>query len=251
MEKKQIFRTALLYAAMLLLCFGFSMQQVHADGVSTQEKAVVTSKKYKDHYRRPGAKVDASYSYQLLQLKGSTKAVKKINAVLKKDYRNSLKSKKEVFAYAKEAGDFYKETYYETVSAKAVYNKNGYISILFNENFFAGGPHGYLHRYAMTFDLKTGKKQVVSDVVEGNQNEVKNKITKKCLEQMRASGYFGSDIWAYPDKAAKDFLNQTPVSKYNFYLKNGKAVVFFNQYDLGMSYAAGIAPNVVLKGNYE
>ncbi len=251
MEKKQMFRTALLLAAVFVLCFGFQIQRVHAAGVSTNEKAVVTSKKYSDHYRRPGAKVDASYSYRLLQLKGNTKAVKKINAELKKDYRNSLKSKKQVFAYAKEAGDYYTQTYYETVSAKAVYNKNGYLSILFHESNFAGGPHGYLHGYAMTFDLKTGKRLVVSDVVEGSQKEVKNKIAKKCLDQMRAGGYFGSDIWADPEKAAKDFLDQTPVSKYNFYLKNGRVVVFFNQYDLGMSYAAGIAPHVVLKGNYE
>lgn len=88
-------------------CLGINSGQAEAAKKTTKKKAVYTMKNYREIHQGGGDTV-AKYAYDLPQLKGNTKVVKKINKSLKKGYTQSLKDKKRCFNYA-DYGDAWNE----------------------------------------------------------------------------------------------------------------------------------------------
>ena len=88
----------------------------------------------------------------------------------------------------------------------------------------------------MTYDLKTGKKLTVYHVISGNKSAVKKKIIDKYCSKVRD--------WDEDREA----LNGMKISDFQFYLKNGKFVVCFGQYQPGGGKGES---HITLKGNYE
>lgn len=240
MKKCYKFRIVLLIAAVLIATCGFGEQAVQASSKTTKTKAVYTIKKYNKKYSKPGGRVSAQYIYQLPQLKGESKVVKKINTSLKKGYTASLKDKEAVFDHAKEANNSsyytYKEQYISTTKCKVTYNKKGYVSFCFLHEWYAGGVHNSWTD-GMTYNLKTGKKLNVADVISGNSKTVKKKIIKKYFSEIKPE-----------DEYARKELDNTKISKFQFYLKKGNVIVCFGPYQPGGGNGQSF---ITLKGNYQ
>ena len=228
-QKKQIS----IYLVLLMLTV--SILPVSAQGITTRSKAVVSFQTKKDSYYNRSSDVLANFSYQMPQLKGSSVVVKEINASIKKDYKTALKNKKRCFDYAKDATSEYRGgEFYTKTSCKVSYNYGGYVSFKFHSKWMAGGV-GNIWTYGLTYDLKTGKKLNVSDVISGNNQSVKQKIIKGYCSQITDNEYARSEI------------RDTKISKFQFYLKDGKVKVCFGPYQPGGGNGES---QISLTGNY-
>ncbi|WP_340020762.1 DUF4163 domain-containing protein [Paenibacillus sp. FSL K6-1096] len=104
------------------------------------------------------------------------------------------------------------------------YNQDGVLSLITNQYEYTGGAHGMTYRNAFTFSLKDGKRLLLGDLFGANPN-YKKQLNAKLSKELKASGsYLGG-------------FNGLNTEKY-FYLKDGKAVLFFQLYDYTV-YAAG------------
>lgn len=178
-------------------------------------------KKDKIEYKDNSGKVRGIVSFQYPQFNGTSDSIKKVNSMIKKESSKFLKSEtakrlKEYTLSAIEDNRFYDETeqYYWTTTCKISYNKNNIISIHMHEKWYAGGV-GNEQEYGLNYNLKTGKKLTVNDVISGNAKE---KILKA------AKIYCGSDTNAY------NIIKNT--KNYEFYLEKGKVYICFGTYVL-------------------
>ena len=165
-------------------------------GLVAAPKAEASSAKYTIKQYRTVKKykhgMKATFSYQLPQLKGNYAAVKKINKDLKKSYSAEKKNSKTVFHFAKQdAADFSNQTYFDTTTTKATYNKSKVISFRTYKKWWAGGVRRDTLD-SLSYSLKTGKKLNVYDVAKGSRASVKRKLVKGAKKLGAESYYFQS-----------------------------------------------------------
>ncbi|MCE3198166.1 PdaC/SigV domain-containing protein [Paenibacillus sonchi] len=104
------------------------------------------------------------------------------------------------------------------------YNQDGILSLITQQYEYNGGAHGMTYRNAFTFSLKDGKRLLIGDVLKANPN-YKKELNAKLSKLIKADGgYLGG-------------FNGLNTEK-NFYVKDGKMVVFFQLYEY-TAYAAG------------
>ncbi|ETT56778.1 MULTISPECIES: DUF4163 domain-containing protein [unclassified Paenibacillus] len=104
------------------------------------------------------------------------------------------------------------------------YNQDGVLSLVTNQYEYTGGAHGMTYRNAFTFSLKDGKRLLLGDLFGANPNYKKQLNSKLTTELKAHGGYLGG-------------FTGLNTEKY-FYLKDGKAVLFFQLYEYTV-YAAG------------
>ena len=240
MKQWNILKVFLLAALMLTAWNSAVTTQVQASSITTSNRYPYTIHKYTKNYGT-GRPVTGRYEYQLPQSKGNTKAIKKINTALKKGYQASLRDKKNLAEYVNSANNdpaaSRRGDYFSTTTCKVTYNKKRVVSFCFHHDWYAGGVHnGWTD--GMTFDVRTGKKLTVADVVSGNAKSVKQTIIKKYFSKFPEKK---SDSYAWKE------LNQTKISKFQFYLKNKNVIVGFGPYQPG---GGNGETHIVLKGNY-
>ena len=137
-------------------------------------------------------KIKGKYTYTMPALQGTSKVVKKINKALKAGYTESQKDKEKLWNYVKDNSKddaMNRDVVYElTSTCKVRYNQKGYISFSYDHYWFAGGVSN-IWTDGMTFDLKTGKKLSVSDVVSGSNTKIRKKILAKYETKTEMSLY--------------------------------------------------------------
>ena len=153
-------------------------------------------------------KIKGKYTYTMPALQGTSKVVKKINKALKAGYTESQKDKEKLWNYVKDNSKddaMNRDVVYElTSTCKVRYNQKGYISF--------------------SYDLKTGKKLSVSDVVSGSNTKIRKKILAKYEKKNGELGTLGQD----------EILKDTKMKDFQFYLnKDGNVVVCFGPYQPG------------------
>lgn len=153
--------------------------------------------------------------------------MKKINKALKAGYTESQKDKEKLWNYVKDNSKddaMNRDVVYElTSTCKVRYNQKGYISFSYDHYWFAGGVSN-IWTDGMTFDLKTGKKLSVSDVVSGSNTKIRKKILAKYEKKNGELGTLGQD----------EILKDTKMKDFQFYLnKDGNVVVCFGPYQPG------------------
>ena len=99
--------------------------------------------------------------------------------------------------------------------------------------WYGGGVHNS-SEYGLNYNLNTGKKLKIEDVISGN---VKKKIVKALKKQMPEAG-----ISYNPSELVKNRKD------YDFYLKDGMVYICFDSYELGQG-GTGVAFTV--KGRYK
>ena len=159
---------------------------------------------------------------------GTSKAVKKINKVLKAGYTASQKEKDNLWDYvktdSKDDAANRKIVYELTSTCKVRYNQKGYISFSYDHYWFAGGVSN-IWTDGMTFDLKTGKKLGISDVVSGSNTKIRRRDSLRNMKKRMVSlEHLGS----------AEILKDTKMKDFQFYLnKDGNVVVCFGPYQPG------------------
>lgn len=108
------------------------------------------------------------------------------------------------------------------------YNKNGFISVVEEKEVYTGGAHGSTAWYPKNIDIAAGKEVKLCDLFaeEGYENTLNRLIAEKISEESEKY----KDLWA---KAEIKNEHQT-----DFYIQDGKLVIFFRPYDLSY-YARG------------
>ena len=172
-------------------------------------------------------KIKGKYTYTMPALQGTSKVVKKINKALKAGYTESQKDKEKLWNYVKDNSKddaMNRDVVYElTSTCKVRYNQKGYISFSYDHYWFAGGVSN-IWTDGMTFDLKTGRKLSVSDVVSGSNTKIRKKILAKYEKKNGELGTLGQD----------EILKDTKMKDFQFYLnKDGNVVVCFGPYQPG------------------
>jgi len=164
-----------------------------------------------------------------------------INRVLK-EYQES------VIAYAKDGtGDYREEvlkqgemnetdiqmmqySYWSDLERISYFDSN-YVSFYLNESIYEGGAHGMPYRTGFTFDLKTGKRLTLPDLIGNSEQELKEIVTK----------YFKEYIDLDPDKFWEDAVDTVRMyTDYDsdFYLTEKGIRFYFGPYAIA-SYADG------------
>lgn len=206
---------AIFVLGMSLVLLGYSMSSKSA---STFGKAEYTIKQYKEvkKYR----KIKTTYRFDKPVLKGTSAAIKDINTSLEEEYKKSLDSKQTLESTAKEVSkytDKWKYPLYSTYKCKGTYNKKGIVSFRFEREWYAGGVHNMYH-YGLSYDLKTGRKLQLDDVVSGSKTQIKAKIWKQYKK-------------SYPQcPLTRRGTLKKKLSDWYFYLKGDKVVISAGAY---------------------
>lgn len=185
-------------------------------------KAEYTMKKDKIEYKDKKGIVRGIVYFQYPQFKGTTAAIKKINKQLKNESSKFLKSKnakiiEQIIQLAIQNNIFSnkeEDVWFWKTSCKVSYNKNNIMSIHMKEGWYAGGVYNESH-YGFNYNVKTGKKLTIKDVISGNAKEKILKAAKK---------YCGSDTVAY------NIIKDT--KSYKFYFSKGKVYLCYGSYEL-------------------
>ena len=215
----------MLGAACLLLAMTFAVGAVQSEQVFAK---VNYTKKTIDKTEQFG-KVKAVVKYELIQLKGSSPEIKKINKALKKDYKKFMKSDsvEDLKESAKQASDHVSEktSFYYQSSASVMYNKKGIVSVMVSVYWYAGGVSNTV-RYGLNYNVKTGKKLKVNEACGKSIKKIKEKLCKSIKKE------FDSDDTAYAE-AVKN-IKAKKSGQFDFYIKKkGTVMVTFEPYELG------------------
>ena len=225
-SRKTVFMCALLAA---LLCLPVSAQ-------ASAKKAKYTIKTYEETINGPV--VTGNYSYQRPKLKGTSKAVKKINDSLKALYKENLETKKRFEGYVNTDTMRSSVPYNYNTTCKVTYNKNGIVCFCFATDWWAGGTSN-VYRYGASYNLKTGKKLYLNNVVSGSKSKIRTKIVNAYVK-----------VFNYTRSAEmiRNSLSYTAFKDFIFWLQDGKVYVNNGSYAPGGGNGEVV---VELKGNYK
>ncbi|BCN31802.1 PdaC/SigV domain-containing protein [Anaeromicropila herbilytica] len=229
---KYINKTVMLIALMLIITIPTTM-------VSADNKAASYSiKTVKETLKNDKGDIIAVISYEQPALKGNNQAITKINQSIKNDCTKTFKQYKDnLFEYAKiasNAGDLQGSKYYCTTKCEVTYNGKATISFKMTMSWYAGGVSNK-SSYGLTYNVKTGKKLALTNVVKGSSTEIKNKVmnsAKKYLNGLK--GTSKEDI-----NNALNVVKKYKVSDFKYYLKGEKAYICFDEYELIGNYYGG------------
>lgn len=140
---------------------------------------------------------------------------------------------KRLYEYNKQNG--YPIMVYEIYSKYTVtYNTNNILSLYIDEYIYQGGAHGLTNRTSQNWDFRIRRQIKLSELFANNPNYVSSiltKINKKIEEDIKN----GNNIYFenYCCLTAEKF------NVYNYYLKDGKIIIYYQQYDIA-PYSSGI-----------
>lgn len=204
------------------------------------QAATYSIKTVKETRKNDKGEALAVISYEKLILDGDLEAFKKINQSIKKDCDRMFKEYKEnLFEYAQidyEAGTKKNIDYYCRFKTAVTYNKNDMISLKITMTWYAGGVSNK-SSYGLTYNLKTGDKLKVSDVLEGSSSDIKKKIiteTKKYLQNLTDTKWSKEEI-----KESIDRISEYKLNDFKFFLKSNKVYICYDEYELIGNYYGG------------
>ncbi|MBQ2802775.1 MAG: DUF3298 domain-containing protein [Lachnospiraceae bacterium] len=123
--------------------------------------------------------------------------------------------------------------HYETISCfdKLDYFDSHYISFVQEEYRYSGGAHGMPAWVGMTFDLQSGRRLLLSDIINNSEEELKEIVT----------GYFAEWINKCPENFwdnAVETVRESVSYKSDYYLTKGGIVFYYAPYEIAC-YSAG------------
>lgn len=115
--------------------------------------------------------------------------------------------------------------------SKIYYVDETYVSFYMHDHEYQGGAHGMSYWIGCTFDLQTGKRLQLADIIDNSEEELKEIVT----------GYFREMIEKNPDdywEDAIDIVREETDFEMGFYLTDSGIDFYFEPYLLS-SYGAG------------
>ncbi|MCR5627123.1 MAG: DUF3298 and DUF4163 domain-containing protein [Lachnospiraceae bacterium] len=178
--------------------------------------------------------IEVSY----IQLDPKYEAAEKINKALKEDAEKSFNSSgsfDEEILKDEEAMEYIKEVpgYYNDVFMGVSYANDDVISLVYQMyDFPNGAAHGIGMTYSYLFDLHTGDKLKLSDIIKVEEEEAKTVIAD-AFETLIKEGEEG-EYW----DDALDTVKNTGLDEYNFMVTKDGIKITFGPYELA-AYARG------------
>lgn len=158
----------------------------------------------------------------------------KINEYLAEDQRKNIDYEKELLEIPMEWDDEEEWTiyfYYTSEFSGISYFDDHYLSFYQSEDDYQGGAHGMLYGIGYTFDLQTGDRLMLKDVIANSEEELKDIVTRYFEEIFMADpGYYWSD--------APDTVREWTDLESDFYLTDKGIRFYFGPYALAC-FAAG------------
>lgn len=219
---------------MLLLILSVGQMNSHIQ-INAKSNKAYTIKTKKVKYKDKKGNVRGIISYEYPQLKGNTKAIKKINKRIRKQRDTFFTSKQAKYLklYLTDE-NWHNEQYFYKRKCKIRYNKGNIFSFTEAETFFAGfSSHTYYYGY--NYNLKTGKTLTYKNAISGNARKKIIKATKKVLKD-EAINY---------KKGCKE-LNEK--KHFEFYISPGKVYICYQPFEIGRCGQPGM---VAVKGKYK
>lgn len=219
--------------SMLLLILGLS--QINNNIKINAKSTTCTVKTKKVIYKDGDGNVRGVILYEYPQIKGNTKAIKKINKAIRKE-RDAFFTSGTADYFRSYLTDEYwsKERYFYKRKCKIRYNKGNILSFTEAETLFAGfSSHTYYFGY--NYNLKTGKTLTYKNAISGNARKKIIKATKKVLKKEAIDYNEGCKEL----KAKKHF---------EFYISPGKVYICYQPFEIGRCGQPGM---VAVKGKYK
>lgn len=169
--------------------------------------------------------------------------------------RQLLDEMNEVIAYEKELslevqemadsiGDYNVPRYFTTsVVQEIAYMDGKYLSFCQQGYDFWGGAHGMPYWTGYTFDLQTGKRLMISDVIDNSEEELKDIVTEYFAEMINESP---ESFWSDAIESVREWTSLES----SFYLTEEGMKFYFEPYALA-SYAAGFQAVVIPYDEFE
>lgn len=177
------------------------------------------------------------YRLKTVSIFGYKNGIEKINGILEDETDGYLKKIKESY-YPKAALVFDNQAKEETeklpflldFEIRVEYETEDVVSVTVNRSEKTGGEGNELYKKAYTFNKESGKQLKLTDVYK-DAASIYERVSEKIAAEIKngEEGYL-PDWKIRLEKALK---------KGNYYLKDGKPVLWFDQYEL-MSYSYGI-----------
>lgn len=117
------------------------------------------------------------------------------------------------------------------------YYDGHYLSLYQDDDDYGGGGHGILYREGYTFDLQTGQRLTLQDVIGNDEEELKDIVTQYFSE------YIDENAGTFWDDAKTSVKEQITLES-DFYLKEDGICFYFPPYALA-PFAAGF-PEVTI-----
>ena len=126
---------------------------------------------------------------------------------------------------------------YTSLLPKISYCDEKYLSFCQQESCYQGGAHDMPYWSGYTFDLQTGQRMTLKDIIRNSEEELKDIVT----------AHFASDIDADPEAYwgdAKDVVRESTDFDSDFYLTEDGICFYFGPYALA-SYSAGFQEKTI------
>ncbi|MBE5963126.1 MAG: DUF3298 and DUF4163 domain-containing protein [Lachnospiraceae bacterium] len=210
----------------------FESTQTETDHAVTS--ATVTIRTLEDSYKTEDGKVVKTVMYERPIFEGNSASIRKINKFYARTQAKWVKAAKEDMKTVEEDEEYFNSEYFtpysDEVKTQVTYNRNGIVCILQEGYYYTGGAHGMPYRVAHTFDLNTGEELSLTDILSGDDVEIKNTIVSLFEKRMKKLDYVFDD--------ALDTVKSTAGTDSQFYLGKHSIIFYYPPYDLA-PYAAG------------
>ncbi len=132
------------------------------------------------------------------------------------------------------SGDYEFRSHMYERDFQVYYNANNLLSILNLQYLNTGGAHPNSFRQSDNFDLKTGKKLVLREVLGGSKEEALEKVYSTVMEKIKTTE--GTDEFMWKDTYQNDLREF--YSDEDFLLKENSLLFYYQLYTL-LPYAGG------------
>lgn len=217
--KKSIICTLLL--CLIFTAFTLSPPQKVFAADSSASVIGYEQKTVKREYKDEKGIVRGIVSFEYPKFIGTTPAVKKINKEIRKARKqyfqsDNAKNIRETTKDSIKNNRFHYDSdqYFWTTGCAMTYGKGNIVSFSMTEDWYAGGVHNR-YDYGFNYDLNTGKKLTIDNVIEGDARaEILKAAQKYCKDDTRAL----------------NIIKNT--KKYKFFLDEGKVYICYGSYEL-------------------
>lgn len=199
-------------------------------------------------YDRNG-NVLVSHVYRAVEVLDHTEAADKINSAIENDGSAFIadqtyhiyESEEEMAEYLELAGMGYGDLFYD-VSSEVTHNGDGIISIRMGIDWFMGGVFNADY-YGMTFDLTTGEKLNVLQLIGGDPVEAEERLNTIICDYVNEA--YGESLLDAPERILADYSAEG----YDFYVEEGQIMVTFSTYTFASGAAgATVVPTGIMIG---
>ena len=183
-----------------------------------------------------------SHVYEQVVVKDKTEAAEKINRAIEEDGEAFIdpqsiyvyESQEELEDYMELAALDYGDLFFDA-AAEVTHNGDGIFSIRIGTEWFMGGVFNADY-YGMTFDLTSGEKLNVLELMGGDAEEAEEKLNEIICDYVTEA--YGEGLFDAPERILADYSAE----EYNFYVEDGQIIVTFDTY----TFAPGAAGATVV-----